>query len=200
MKIRKDYGGNMTSQEVKERFIEEYNKYIKREGADKLLKYLESSDFFTAPASTKYHSAFEGGLCYHSLMTFYETIRLLKAYKDKIEVSGETAAISALLHDVCKIGCYKISTKNVKKDGVWVQEPYYVWDEDFKYGGHGSKSVFLINRYMQLTDEEAVAINCHMGPWDSNSGYTLHDAYSKYPFAWVIHVADEATSIISEEN
>lgn len=196
--IRKDCGGNMTAQEIKARFIEEYNRYILREGADKMLEYLESTDFFTAPASTKYHSAFEGGLCYHSLMTFFECVRLLKAYKDKISVSGETAAICTLLHDVCKINCYEVSTKNVKKDGVWVQEPCYIWNEQINFGGHGSKSVFIINKFMSLTDEEAVAINCHMGAWDSDAGYKLSGAYSQYPFAWIVHVADEATNFIVE--
>lgn len=189
----------MTVQEIKNRFIEEYQKYIKREGANELLQFLENSDFFTAPASTKFHSAFEGGLCYHSLQTFYETIRLLKAYKDVVTVSGETAAICALLHDVCKIGCYEVSTRNVKKNGEWVQEPFYLWNEGFKYGGHGSKSVFILNKYMKLSDEEAVAINCHMGSWDSDAGFKISDAYSQFPFAWIIHVADEASNFILEE-
>jgi hypothetical protein len=127
-----------------------------------------------------------------------ETIRLLKAYPE-VKVSMETAAICSLLHDVCKIGCYKVSMRNVKVDGKWIQKPYYEFNEDFPYGGHGSKSVFLIERYMRLTEEEAIAINCHMGFSDRDSNnWSVGNAYSYSNFAWIIHVADEAASFIRE--
>lgn len=186
--------------EVKDKFIEEYRKYIKREGAEEFLAWLESTDFFTAPASTRFHGDFEQGLCIHSINVFIEVIRLLKAYPE-IKVSGETAALCSLLHDVCKVGCYKVSTRNVKENGVWVQKPYYEWKEDFNYGGHGSKSVYLIQKYMKLTDEEAVAINCHMGIYDRlHTDYGLSEAYKSYPFAWLLHVADESASYIREND
>ena len=185
---------------ISDKFKEEYRKYIKRDGAEEFLSYLESTDFFSAPASTRFHGAFEEGLCLHSLNVFMELIRLLKAYPE-IKVSGETAAICALLHDVCKIGCYKISMRNVKENGQWVQKPYYEWDEDFCYGGHGSKSVYLIQKYMKLTDEEAVAINCHMGIYDRlHNDYGLAEAYKSYSFAWLLHVADESASYIREND
>ena len=185
----------MTYEETKNKFIEEYNKYIKREGSDELLEFLKSSDFFTAPASTKYHAAYMGGLCQHSLSVFYELIRLLKVYPE-IKVSGETAAICALLHDVCKIDFYTTEMRNVKENGTWVQKPYYTVDEKFKFGGHGSKSVYLISKYIKLTDEEAVAINCHMGAWDDSKGYSVSGSYEQNHFAWLLHVADESSTFI----
>ena len=182
----------------KDRFIEVYTKYIRRQGADKLLAWLEETDFFSAPASTRFHGDYEGGLCEHSLNVWEELIRLLKAYPE-IKVSAETAAIVTLLHDLCKIGCYKVELRNTKVNNVWVKKPVYVFNEDFCYGGHGSKSVFLVQKYMNLTDQEAVAINCHMGAWDrSPSDYGLSGAYEQNPLAWLVHVADESATYIRE--
>lgn len=182
----------------REDFVRLYTQYIKRPGADKLLAWLEESDFFTAPASTKFHGNYEGGLCEHSVNVWEELVRLLKAYPE-IKVSAESAAIVSLLHDLCKIGCYKQELRNQKVGGVWVQRPVYVFDEDFCYGGHGSKSVYLAQKYMNLTEAEAVAINCHMGPWDRSPGdYSLGNAYENYPLAWLVHVADESATYIRE--
>ena len=182
----------------KEKFIEIYTTYITRPGADELLKWLETTDFFTAPASTRFHGNYQGGLCEHSINVFEELVRLLKAYPE-IKVSGETAAITTLLHDLCKIGCYKTELRNKKVNGVWVQVPQYVFEEDFCYGGHGSKSVYLVQKYMNLTQEEAVAINCHMGFSDRSPGdYSLGNAYDQYPLAWLVHVADESATFICE--
>lgn len=182
----------------KEKFIEIYTTYIKRDGSRALLEWLESTDFFSAPASTRFHGNYMGGLCEHSINVFEELVRLLKAYPE-IKVSGETAAIVTLLHDLCKIGCYKTELRNKKVNGVWVQEPTYVFEEDFCYGGHGSKSVFMIQKYMDLSMEEAVAINCHMGFADRHPGdYSLGNAYEQYPLAWLVHVADSSATFIRE--
>lgn len=182
----------------KDEFIDLYSKYIKRQGASELLSWLESSDFFTAPASTRFHGNYEGGLCEHSVNVWEELIRLLKAYPE-VKVSAESAAIVSLLHDLCKIGCYKQELRNTKVNGVWVQRPVYIFEEDFCYGGHGSKSVYLVQRYMNLTEAEAVAINCHMGFSDRSSGdRSLGTAYEEYPLAWLLHVADESATFIRE--
>lgn len=182
----------------KEDFIELYSKYITRRGASELLEWLEESDFFTAPASTRFHGNYEGGLCEHSINVWEELIRLLKAYPE-VKVTAESAAIVSLLHDLCKVGCYKQELRNTKVNGIWVQRPTYVFQEDFCYGGHGSKSVYLAQKYMDLTEQEAVAINCHMGPWDRSPGdYSLGNAYEKYPLAWLVHVADESATYIRE--
>lgn len=182
----------------KDEFIELYTKYIKRPGADKLLAWLEDSDFFQAPASTRFHGSYDGGLCEHSVNVWEELVRLLKAYPE-VKVTAESAAIVSLLHDVCKVGCYGQELRNQKVNGVWVQRPVYVFKEDFCYGGHGSKSVFLIQKHMTLTDAEATAINCHMGAWDRSPGdYSLGPAYEQTPLAWLVHVADESATYIRE--
>lgn len=182
----------------KEKFIHLYRTYIKRPGAEELLAWLEESDFFEAPASTRFHLSEEGGLCEHSVHVWEEMVRLLKAYPE-IKTTGETVAIVTLLHDLCKIGCYKTELRNVKEGNVWVKRPFFKFEEDFCYGGHGSKSVFLVQRFMELTEEEAVAINCHMGFADRSPGdYSLGGAYEQYPLAWLVHVADESAAYIRE--
>ena len=180
-------------------FTEIYSQYIKRPGAEELFKWLESTDFFDAPASTKFHGNYAGGLCEHSVNVWEELLRLLRAYPE-VKVSGETAAIVSLLHDLCKIGCYKTELRNKKVNGVWVQVPTYVFEEDFCFGGHGSKSVYLAQKYIKLTDEEAVAINCHMGFSDRSPGdYSLGNAYENNLLAWLLHVADESAAYVREK-
>lgn len=182
----------------KEHFIELFTQHIKRPGADDLLKWMLSTDFFDAPASTRFHGCHEGGLCEHSIHVWEELVRLLRAYPE-VKVSAETAAIVSLLHDLCKIGVYKVELRNVKEGNVWVKRPYYTFNEDFCYGGHGSKSVFLAQKYMDLTETEAVAINCHMGFSDRGPGdYSIGSAYEQYPLAWLLHVADESATFIRE--
>lgn len=183
---------------MREKFTELYLTYVKRSGSEELFSWLEESDFFDAPASTRFHGDYKGGLCEHSVHVWEELVRLLKAYPE-VKVSGETAAIVTLLHDVCKVGCYKTEMRNKKINGVWHSVPTYVFSEDFNYGGHGAKSVFLIQQFMKLTPEEAVAINCHMGAWDrSPSDYSLGGAFEQYPLAWLVHVADESATYIRE--
>lgn len=185
---------------MKEEFSEIYTRYIKRPGAEKLFDWIDSTDFFTAPASTRFHGSYEFGLVEHSVNVWEELVRLLKAYPE-VKVSAETAAIVSLLHDLCKIGCYKTELRNKKEGGVWRSVPTYVFQEDFCYGGHGSKSVYLIQKYMPLTEEEAVAINCHMGFADRSPGdYSLGNAYENYPLAWLLHVADESATYIRESH
>lgn len=187
----------MSPSESRIKFIERYNQYIHRDGSQNLLQWLDSSDFFTAPASTKFHGAFEGGLCLHSLRVFYESIRLVKAYSEILpDVSPESIAISSLLHDICKVNCYKTEMRNVKEGTNWTKKPFYTFKEDFCFGGHGSKSVFLILKFMPLTDEEAVAINCHMAFSDNQNSLSLSSAYRQFPLAWIVHVADEACGFI----
>ena len=182
----------------KEDFVRLFTEHIKRPGADKLLGWLEESDFFTAPASTRFHGNYEGGLCEHSVNVWEELIRLLKAYPE-IRVTAESAAIVSLLHDLCKVGCYAQELRNQKVNGIWVQRPVYVFQEDFCFGGHGAKSVYLVQKFMALNDAEATAINCHMGFTDRSPGdYSLGNAYEKYPLAWLLHVADESATYIRE--
>lgn len=182
----------------KDYFVKLFSMYVTRPGADKLLEWLETTDFYTAPASTRFHGDYEGGLVEHSIHVWEELVRILKAYPE-VKVSAETAAIVSLLHDLCKIGCYKVELRNTKVNNTWVKKPVYVFKEDFCYGGHGSKSVYLAQKYMNLTEQEAVAINCHMGYADRTpNDYSLGGAYEQYPLAWLLHVADESATFIRE--
>lgn len=183
-----------------EQFITLYINTIKRQGASDLLEWLKKSDFFTAPASTKYHLACKGGLVQHSMNVYFE----LQKQADllcKGEYSEETLAIVALLHDICKVNFYKESTRNVKNEvtGQWEKVPCYTVDEKYKFGGHGSKSVYLIMLFMKLTPEEATAINCHMGAYDRPSGdYTISGAFENNKLALMLSVADQYASFIDE--
>lgn len=181
-----------------DRFIALYRQYITRPGSEDLLDWLIGSDFFDAPASTRFHGDYAGGLVEHSVNVWEEMVRLLKAYPE-VKATGETVAIIALLHDLCKVGCYKTELRNKKINGSWHSVPVYTFDEDFCYGGHGSKSVFIAQSFIKLTEEEAVAINCHMGFADRYPGdYSLGNAYDRYPLAWLLHVADESATYIRE--
>ena len=188
--------------EIKEEFISIYNENIKRDGADKLLEYLSGRcDFFTAPASTKYHCCYEGGLAQHSLNVYH----CLKAYLErervkelyKLSYSGESIAITALLHDMCKIDTYVSDFRNVKNDqGIWEKVPTYRFEDKLPYG-HGEKSVYMISGFMRLTREEAMAIRWHMGFSGSEDTNLVSRALESYPLAFALSVADmEATFLL----
>lgn len=174
-------------------------------GVEDLIAWLDGPhcDFFVAPASTKYHCAYEGGLVDHSLAVFDECVRLYNAFQDRPEfrVMSKASVIKvALLHDVCKANMYKSVEKSRKNaSGSW--EKYMGWDHDeqFKFGGHGSKSVFIVSRYLDLTDEEAAAINCHMGTWDAKDVQPISQVFNENPLAWMLHVADESATFVMKK-
>lgn len=188
----------------KELFLDIYKKNITREGADKLLDFLENkSDFFTAPASTRYHNAFEGGLLRHSLNVYECLVHYLERdrVKDtyKLNVSDETAAVVALLHDVCKVNFYTVSYRNAKdeKTGQWEKVPYYTINDTLPYG-HGEKSVYMISGFIRLSREEAMAIRWHMGFSGIEDKNTIGRALEKYPLAFALSVADMEASYFLE--
>ena len=189
---------------VKEEFIDIYTKYVTREGADSLLEYLTNSDFFTAPASVRFHLCEQGGLCQHSLNVYKRLLAVVRQeYGDNYQsvVSDETIAICGLLHDLCKVNYYVTDYRNVKEGYEWVKKPYYKVEERFPYG-HGEKSVFIITQYMKLTAEEAMAINWHMGGFDERvkgGSYALSEALSKYKLALLMHIADLEASYLDED-
>lgn len=191
---------------TKEEFIEIYRENIHRDGAEALLDFLENkSDFFTAPASALYHGAYAGGLCdhslnvYHCLVDYLDRERVTDLYG--LEYSPESVALVSLLHDVCKIGCYRPSTRNVKgPDGKWQQVPSFSYDDPLPYG-HGEKSVYVVNGFLRLTREEAMAIRWHMGFSGTEDNRLVGRAFVKYPLAFALSVADmEATYFLEEES
>lgn len=188
----------------KEEFVKILREKIKRDGIEDLINYLEKSDFFTAPASAKYHCDREGGLCEHSLNVYNRLHKIIvDEYGNFDTISEESIAICGLLHDLCKIDFYKIETRNVKENGEWVQKPYYSVEEKLPYG-HGEKSVYIINGFIRLTREEALAINWHMGGFDSRfqggGGSGLSESYRRFPLSVWLHVADLTSTYIDENS
>ena len=186
----------------KEDFLNIARTYIKREGIDQLLDYIEkNTDFFFAPASTRFHLAEEGGLCQHTLNVYERLEKLMIMEYGEDGYNKESIAICALFHDICKTNYYKIDYRNVKENGVWVQRPYYTVEDLLPYG-HGEKSVYIINGFLRLTREEAIAINWHMGGFDKRvqgGELSYSVAYSKYPLAVLLHLADVSASYLDEQ-
>ena len=192
--------------DYKVEFINIYNQFIKREGSEELLKFLLSSnsDFFTAPASSRFHLSKEGGLVEHSMNVY----QCLKDYSERQKVrtdfvlhfSNESIAIVALLHDLCKMNVYQKSMRNVKdKNGTWQQVPSYEYNDTLPYG-HGEKSVYIISGFMKLTREEAFAIRYHMGFSNTDDKQNVGAAFEQFPLALALSISDmEATYLIESK-
>ncbi len=179
---------------MKEKIKELLDK-VNREGMDELKSFLENSDFYEAPASTRYHGAYKSGLIEHS----YKVYELLKQKVEfyNLNVSEETLIIVTILHDICKVNFYKTDYRNAKNSmGEWEKVPYYTIEDTIPYG-HGEKSVMMLTEYIKLTNEEKYAIRWHMGFSEPKEQYTtLGQAFKKYPLALYLHEADlEATYI-----
>lgn len=186
---------------MKNEFLEICRTRIKRDGIEDLLRWIENSDFFTAPASTKYHGAYEGGLVEHSLNVYRCLDGIVKRYPD-LNISDESVAICALFHDLCKANFYKVGTRNVKDDvtGQWYKKEVYEIDERFPIG-HGEKSCIIVQWFLtKLTTDELLAIRYHMGGFDpivKGGDYGMSKAYESSPLAPMLHLADlEATYLI----
>ena len=179
---------------MKEKFIE-LLKSTNRPGIEDLISFLEKTDFFTAPASTRFHGSFEGGLVEHSLKVYEILDYKAKNNVLKLEIPDDTIKIVSLLHDICKLNFYKVDYRNAKNAlGEWEKVPYYTIDDTIPYG-HGEKSVMMISEYIKLTPEEKYSIRWHMGYTEPKELYnTIGEAYKKYPIALLTHEADlEAT-------
>lgn len=187
---------------AKDEFIQIYQEKIQRKGADRLLEYLmsDTSDFFTAPSSTRFHGSHEGGLVEHSVNVYRCLADYLTRPRTKelyrMDYTEETVALVALLHDICKLNFYTVDYRNAKNDkGVWEKVPYYRVEDNLPYG-HGEKSVYIISSYMRLSREEAFAIRYHMGFSDASPEQrnNVGKAFEMFPLAMALNVADmEAT-------
>lgn len=181
------------------------------EGMKELLMWLDLTDFYTAPASTKYHGSFEGGLLLHSLNVYGSLRRIMSLHDDRISDYMYTESdliVSALLHDICKADCYEIDYKNykernfdssevdkrdIKKDSisefVWKEKSFYVFNDKFPFG-HGEKSVFLANQFITLSEHQAMAIRYHMGAFMPEDVKNISAVFTNYPLALYLHMAD----------
>lgn len=183
----------------KEKFISIYKDKIKREGAEDFLDFLTGrhSDFFEAPASTRFHGSYPQGLVEHSVHVY----ECLKDYLERnrckdlygMNYSDESVALVALLHDVCKINVYKKELRNKKINGEWKQVPCYVFEDKIPFG-HGEKSVYMIQPYMKISREEAFAIRYHMGFSNDDPANNVGYSFEHFPLAFALSTADmEAT-------
>ena len=185
-----------------------------REGIENLIEFIRKSDFYTAPASTRYHSCHEGGLLEHTLNVYDRLISKFndELWKGKVNVGSDNLIITALLHDLCKTYFYNTELKNKKEyheKGTksdsngrfdWVTVPSYVIEDKFPYG-HGEKSVMMIEQYIKLKPIERYAIRWHMGFSEPKEYWnTLGAAMRIYPFILALHTADlEATYLLEKE-
>ena len=184
---------------MKEKFIE-LLKSTNREGMEKLIEFIETkTDFFKAPASTRFHGNFEGGLLEHSMKVYEilsDKVRYVKLNSNiEINSSEDSLIIIGLLHDICKVNYYKTDYRNAKNEfGEWEKVPYYTVDDTIPYG-HGEKSVMMLTEYIKLTSEEKYCIRWHMGFSEPKELYgSLGLAFKKYPLALLTNEADlEAT-------
>jgi HD superfamily phosphohydrolase YqeK len=176
----------------KERFISILRTMVQRTGIEKLISKLEQSDFFTAPASTKYHESYQGGLVEHSL-NVYDFLMSEYQYNERFAkiTNPESIAVVALLHDICKMHYYKEEMRNTKdENGKWIQVPFYTVEDQLPLG-HGEKSVFLIKEFIDLSLEEVMAIRWHMGLSEPKENYNyISKAFSEFPLALYLHIAD----------
>lgn len=187
-------------------YIEFYKKQVcdllsrvKREGIDNLLAYLDESGFYNCPASQYFHANHPGGLAYHS----YNLCKIALAYVKlhKLNISEESVIISAICHDLCKIGNYKLETK-------WQKDRNNKWESYLTYGNnnissvqHGPQSALIAARFIRLTPEEEQAICWHMGAYGQSDAdnRAMGNAMKDNPLVLIIQQADMASAYFYEE-
>ena len=193
------------------RFLKIFDEKIsdEREGKEALREWLtgDECDFFTAPASTRYHGNYPGGLCEHSLDVYDMAVRLAETFSEEIRRQYlvlnrpyskqdfmESLAVASLFHDLCKVNFYTIRPRN--------RSIAYVVDEQLPFGGHGSKSVYVLSKYLKdIKDEEAIAINCHMGfSRSEDNSVSVGESFEYSPLAWIIHTADSAATFLLDRS
>lgn len=176
------------------------NKYDERkvnERVDKIISWLESTDFYNAPASTRYHETFEGGLLYHTLCVTANIIAIGDSAPFAKNVNIEDAVLVALVHDWCKIGKYQSYQKNVKNEetGTWEKVTAYKYQDSVPYPlGHGVTSAYIANKFFNLKIEEFAAIEFHMGRWEAGTDYQQNDmqqANENIPLCYLLQFADQ---------
>ena len=192
-------------QDKKKEFIDIYTSKIHRAGSEELLEYLKGSTFFTDPSAKSHHGNFDGGLVEHSLNVYHCLVKFCAMYEQEFpetKFDGESVAIIALLHDLCKISLYKKGFRNVKNDttGQWERKEVYEYDD--KLGmGHGEGSVYIIQSFMKLNRAEALAIYHHMSAWSANvkgGDSSINVAKAQTPLVTLISMADSWASQFEE--
>ena len=191
----------MSRLENREKFMELMRK-TERAGVEDMLKWLDTTDFYSAPASTRYHGSYPGGLVQHTLNVAYELKQLADFYE--VKIPKDSILICALGHDFCKINTYKETIVNVppqrSKSGKWEQQQGYKKDEYLKLG-HGAKSLSTLQDFITLKDYEKEAIYWHMGAFDLGQYNNINDlskTFEENPLAFLLHIADMCVTYIIE--
>lgn len=189
-------------EENKSTFLSILGGIVEREGLEDLIAWLERSDFFYAPASTRFHGNYDGGLCEHSLNVYKCLLSMVERYAEQYTIPKESVIVAALLHDLCKANTYKKGSRNRKNaDGRWESYLTYEFDERFP-GGHGEKSAFIIQQFIKLTPDEYLAIRWHMGGYDcavKGGDRAISNAYDQCKLAAMLHLADSEASHLLEK-
>ena len=194
---------NLSTEDAKKLYFSIMRTNVIRDGVENMLKYLEDSDFFIAPASTRFHLSRPGGLCIHSLDVYYRLMKeISNEYGDvsKSPYKLDTLTIVSLCHDFCKIDMYETQMRNVKEGNTWVQKPKYVINDKLPIH-HGYKSHYIVSAFIKLTREESIAIMHHMGGFDElvkGGSYSISNSFKMYPLAVLLHCADLKASNIDE--
>lgn len=184
--VKKGELSEIMMEEVRKEIIKELSA-VQREGIDRLIDHLEKHEFFTSPASTKFHGNYVGGLAAHSLMVYKEFDFLLKRYSVALE--QDSRRIAGICHDFCKIGVYQ---KNELKSGRTPAKPY-LFNDPFPIG-HGEKSLYVVSQYLQLTTKEALLIRWHMGNYDPSYELNEDKIEPLCPELRLLHCADQLVS------
>lgn len=187
----------MLHEERREKFLKLVNTYIHRKGIDQMINFLDGTDFYEAPCSTKYHLNYEGGLVEHSINVCNNLFLEVAAHN--LDFSDETIAIVSLFHDLCKINTYKKVPKWEKdSNNVWIQKDSYIFDEQLAYG-HSEKSAMLVARFIQVLPFELQAINGHMGFSDVRGPQLIGNIFKQNKLALMLHFADMTATYITED-
>lgn len=184
-------------------------KSIKRDGINELISYLCKTDFFNAPASTRFHGNYEGGLAEHSLNVY--NLLCEKNERFNLDISRESMIITGLLHDICKAGVYKKGCRNVKEGtkinylgkevANWIEKEVWEFDDAFPLG-HGEKSIIMLQHFIRLEKNEMLMIRWHMGPTDDFCDKrSMYKAFEVCPAALALHTSDfEASRFLEKAN
>ena len=208
MKFKKPNLSDKQIAKNKERFLAIFHEQITPnfEGAEKLLNWIEQSDFFTAPASSKFHMSCEGGLVQHSLNVYDRLLKLIAFeygtpdgndknkdlfYEKELEVTLPEIALIALCHDLCKAYSYTVEQRNVKVKDVWVKEPFYQYNPRLEMGTQGSKSLFIIQNFIKgLTIPVCAAVTYYNGVGSGgDKDYQTLRMMEEYPIVMLTHFA-----------
>jgi len=198
------------SKNKKSAFFESRLRDVNREGIEKVIEFLRTTDFYVAPSSASYHSNYQGGLLDHSLLVYSLAFKYregLIAMMPELEekIPEDSLIISTLLHDICKNCFYKQDMKYLKDyNNQWQSYLGYEIDDSFPIG-HGEKSVIMLQDLgLQMTPEEMLTIRYHMGAWDgamltNDVKFSYSAAMNKYPMMVLVQSADNTSSLVFEK-